>query len=136
MAVYYVYSSVLLLAPLLIFFVSKCERKRERKESASVCSGRMGSVHLCVSLPACAAGLRTFSRLRIYLFILYICLMCVKPRQRRRRKNVLHNRTFSTPFSESPTNGQTSRKRVGNGLEDFSFYRRVASFFGFEFDWI
>ena len=44
------------------------------------------------------------------------------------KKNVLHNRTFSTPFSESLTNGQTSRKRVGNGLEDFSFYRRVASF--------
>ena len=81
------------------------------------------------------ANLQPIAHLFIYfIYLSYVCQ--AKAKKKTKKKNVLHNRTFSTPFSESPTNGQTSRKRVGNGLEDFSFYRRVASFFGFEFDWI
>jgi hypothetical protein len=74
---------VLLLAPLLIFFVSKCEREKKREKSECECLFWAYGECPPVREPA---GLVTFSRLRIYLFILYICLMCVKPRQRRKKK--------------------------------------------------
>lgn len=74
---------MLLLAPLLIFFVSKCEREKKREKRECECLFWAYGECPPVREPA---GLVTFSRLRIYLFILYICLMCVKPRQRRKKK--------------------------------------------------
>ena len=124
-----------------LFWYSSClsVREKEREKRVRVFVLGVWVVSTCawacrLALPACEPSADC-----AFIYLFYIFVLCVSSQGKEedeKKKNVLHNRTFSTPFSESPTNGQTSRKRVGNGLEDFSFYRRVASFFGFEFDWI
>ena len=127
---YYVYSCVLLLAPLLIFFVSKCERERkwERKKRVRVFVLGVWGVSTCAW--ACRpCNLQPIAHLFIYLFYIFVLCVSSQGKEEEEKKTFYTIGRFLHLLVRVWQTGKHLEKRVGNGLEDFFVLSSCCIFF-------